>query len=207
MTQPDITVGKRERKWHDGKISGMSEKKSTKLELRSVLKAERAAFKQSESVVAGFASQVTNLINSLECRCIAGYLPYGNEPNLEPVFQELISRGIKVLMPISQPDHSLNWVSWHGQHRLNGIFNFHEAHGDEAELAEAELMLLPALAADARGARLGKGKGYYDRALESFAGKTAAVVFDHELLDEVPIESHDKSVDFIVTQSRLLVAG
>jgi 5-formyltetrahydrofolate cyclo-ligase len=68
-----------------------------------------------------------------------------------------------------------------------------------------DLILVPALAADVLGNRLGKGKGFYDRWLEDVASKNIfAVVFDSEVLELVPSEPHDKKINGIVTPTRLI---
>jgi 5-formyltetrahydrofolate cyclo-ligase len=64
------------------------------------------------------------------------------------------------------------------------------------------LVLVPALAVDHRGNRLGKGRGFYDRFLAGFSGPCYAVVFDEELLEDVPVDSHDRRVSGVVTPSR-----
>ena len=63
------------------------------------------------------------------------------------------------------------------------------------------LAIIPALAVDAKGIRLGKGKGFYDRALLKFepTPPIVAVVFDSEILNQVPAEAHDQPVDAAVT--------
>lgn len=65
----------------------------------------------------------------------------------------------------------------------------------------ADLIFIPALAVDKSGQRLGKGKGYYDRALADLedVAPVIAVVFDDEIIDEVPTEDHDHPVDAVVS--------
>jgi 5-formyltetrahydrofolate cyclo-ligase len=65
-------------------------------------------------------------------------------------------------------------------------------------LAQAAIVVVPALSVDRRGNRLGRGRGYYDRALSDLAGSVVAVVYDDELIDEVPAEPHDRRVDAVL---------
>lgn len=85
-----------------------------------------------------------------------------------------------------------------------------EAMGAES-LAEAELIIIPALAASEDGARLGQGGGWYDRALthRSPGVPVAAVIFDDEVLDpgEIPTEAHDAAIDMIITPTRTIAAN
>ena len=65
--------------------------------------------------------------------------------------------------------------------------------------------MVPALAVDRKGNRLGRGKGYFDRELAELEGVLAyAVVFEHELIELVPTEEHDRRVDGVVTQEQIL---
>jgi len=80
-----------------------------------------------------------------------------------------------------------------------------EPKGDAELLTEVDLMVIPALAVDLRGNRLGRGKGYYDRALGSITAKSVvALVHDNELVDSVPTETHDAQVTAICTCSTVV---
>ena len=65
-------------------------------------------------------------------------------------------------------------------------------------------MVVPGVAFDRTGNRLGRGGGYYDRFLSGFQGVTAAVAFSFQLLDQIPIEKHDIPVDLVVTPQNIL---
>jgi 5-formyltetrahydrofolate cyclo-ligase len=69
-------------------------------------------------------------------------------------------------------------------------------------LGDVDAVLVPAAAVDREGNRLGWGKGYYDRFLDSIDSSTVviAVVFDSDVLDDIPAEPHDKTVNLIVTE-------
>lgn len=85
-----------------------------------------------------------------------------------------------------------------------------EAMGAES-LAEADLIIIPALAASADGARLGQGGGWYDRALlhRSPGVAVVSVVFDDEVLESgvIPTEAHDVPIDAIITPTRTIAAN
>ncbi len=88
-----------------------------------------------------------------------------------------------------------------------GAFGIAEPQGTAVPIAEIDLMIVPALAADMAGNRLGKGKGFYDRVLANYSGKRIAVIFDSELIESVPSEPHDQQVQIIVTPLRTVVVG
>jgi 5-formyltetrahydrofolate cyclo-ligase len=102
----------------------------------------------------------------------------------------------------------LRWVEFDSATKV-GELKFAEAAGKQADLKRAEVVFLPALAVDLSGNRLGKGKGFYDRALAQLAAakskaKQIAVIFDEELLLQLPAESHDQKVDAAVTASKFV---
>lgn len=80
-----------------------------------------------------------------------------------------------------------------------------EPIGEARELTEVDLLVMPALAIDRDGNRLGRGRGYFDRALQTIkAKKTVALVHDDELLARVPSEPHDARVDAVCTCGELI---
>jgi 5-formyltetrahydrofolate cyclo-ligase len=84
-----------------------------------------------------------------------------------------------------------------------GKFSIMEPTGSAILTSDLELILIPALAVDVLGNRLGKGRGFYDRWLVEVASTNLfAVVFDPEVLELVPSEPHDRKVNGIVTPTR-----
>jgi 5-formyltetrahydrofolate cyclo-ligase len=177
---------------------------NSKSELRTLLRFERSKILHSESLTRAFTENLEKLFQLFSPSVVAGYLPFGNEPDVSVFLRALISKDIDVIMPITGLDQNLKWVHWNGQDSSPGVFSFQEARGVESELALAQLAIVPALAADLRGGRLGQGKGFYDRALANFSAVKAAVVFESEVRDKLPVEKHDQRIHFIVTEKRLI---
>jgi 5-formyltetrahydrofolate cyclo-ligase len=65
-----------------------------------------------------------------------------------------------------------------------------------------DLILVPGLAFDLRGRRLGRGKGYYDQLLRGLRGITCGVAFDQQIVAEIPVEPHDVRVNCVLTPTR-----
>lgn len=85
-----------------------------------------------------------------------------------------------------------------------GAFNIEEPDGAETVPADTiDLIIVPSVALDLRGNRLGRGKGFYDRLLASTRATTIGVAFDCQLLDTLPVEPHDISLDIVITDRRL----
>lgn len=88
----------------------------------------------------------------------------------------------------------------------HGAFNIEEPEGDEIVAAELmELIVVPGVAFDRQGNRVGRGKGFYDRLLYETKALTVGVGYDFQLFDEVPAEPHDTPMDVIITESSHLV--
>ena len=84
-----------------------------------------------------------------------------------------------------------------------GAFHIEEPVGDDVQdISGIELIVVPAVAYDRNGNRVGRGRGYYDRLLESSKAMKIGVGYDFQLVDEVDAEPHDVPVDMVVTQTR-----
>ena len=125
-------------------------------------------------------------------RVVAVYLSFATEPGTGPVIEWLASQRVRALAPTLLPDADLGWMDVPDGAPL----------GLDA-ITDAEVILVPALAVDLRGHRLGRGGGSYDRALTRVRpGQTVlAVVHEDEVLDAVPFEAHDRIVDGALTPS------
>ena len=137
----------------------------------------------------------------------AAYLPLSHEPDITAFLDWARAQGIKLLMPVVT-GQNLRWVDYVAETRI-GELGLEEANGKSAELSSAQVIFLPALAVDFSGNRLGQGKGYYDRALQSLGSskrraKLVAVVFDEEVKLSLPSEPHDEKVDAAITASKVV---
>lgn len=87
-----------------------------------------------------------------------------------------------------------------------GSFHIEEPSGDDvADPDDIELVVVPAVAFDRTGRRLGRGKGFYDRFLKSSKATKVGVGYEFQLLDEIPAEPHDIPMDIIITQHTTLI--
>lgn len=82
-----------------------------------------------------------------------------------------------------------------------GAFRIEEPDGDDvADVADMDMIVVPAVAYDGRGRRVGRGKGYYDRLLATARAVKVGVAYDFQLLDEdIETEAHDVGVDYVIT--------
>lgn len=139
---------------------------------------------------------------------VAAYVSVGREPSTHALLDQLHAAGVRVLLPVLLPDNDLDWAPYDGAESLvRAARGLREPAGPRLgprSVTEADAVLLPGLAVDRRGMRLGRGGGSYDRVLERLeqAGVRPAKVvllYDAEVLAEVPAEEHDRPVDVAVT--------
>lgn len=160
------------------------------------------------------ATRALELPELARARVVAAYVSVGGEPGTLALLDALRARGVRVLLPALLPDNDLDWGVYDGPDSLAEV-----RHGSRMALLEptgprlgadavtgADAVLLPGLAADVRGMRLGRGGGSYDRVLARLerAGSVAALVvllYDSEVVERVPAEEHDRPVHAVVTPS------
>ncbi len=145
---------------------------------------------------------------------VAAYVSVGSEPATGLLLDQLTSAGKRVLLPVLQPDNDLDWAALDGGARDGGLVAAGRGLlepsgprlGPEA-VATADVVLVPGLAVDRYGHRLGRGGGSYDRALARVPVGTPVVVLldDDEVVPAVPVDGHDRPVTAVVTPSALRV--
>ncbi|MCW4386270.1 5-formyltetrahydrofolate cyclo-ligase [Salinibacterium sp. SYSU T00001] len=179
--------------------------------MRAELRERRRIMTSSEveNATEQFTLHLTHLTERLAAKYVAAYLPNPDEPNIRPWLDWAHTRGIRVLLPISRDDGLLDWVVGDGESEVQGQFGVPEAVGEvlgPIAINEVDLIIVPAASVDRTGMRMGWGRGYYDRMLGSMEQRPPvyAVVFDSELVDEVPGEVHDRPVDGAVTPSGIV---
>lgn len=132
--------------------------------------------------------------------CVALYAAVPPEPETGLLLTWYADQGVRVLLPVLHDDNDLGWGEF-GAALTPGRFGLSEPVvdlGAEA-IAEAGLVLCPALAVDRAGNRLGRGGGSYDRALRRTTAPVVAVVYDTEIVDALPADPHDRPVDHALT--------
>lgn len=183
----------------------------SKSELRSTMGKFRKAMPQAEQRQAAraLAETLASVFAPPRSYVIALYAALGGELSLDNVMRDLDAAGHHIALPRVDKNALppvMSFHHWHmGSPLCSGAFGIEEPNGD---LMIPELMLVPLLAFDRSGARLGRGGGFYDRYLEQ-ARRThnlcaIGVGFDAQEVEKCPTESHDQPLDAIVTPSKLI---
>lgn len=188
---------------------------AAKAAMRARIRAERRTHtpEQRRANALALTSVVMELPEVQAATCVAVYASMPSEPGTTPLRTALAAAGLRILLPIVLSDGRLDWAEDRGPLRPVRGLGGPEPTGPRLGLTairDAHVVLVPALAVDTLGHRLGQGAGYYDRVLAMLSPTVPviAIVHDGEVLDAavepIPVEPHDRPVDAVATPRRCL---
>lgn len=198
----------------------------SKVEWRAQIRSHRLSMDDGDRAraAAGLATAGLQLVSRLgsnpNAAAISAYVSVGSEPSTGLLLTALTDAGHTVFVPVCESDHQLSWVEWRpgapmARSTLAPVMEPVGTRHSFAELSDVAAVLLPALAVDTSGVRLGQGGGYYDRFLASLATtnngalagvSTAAVVYEHEVMAplQLPHDALDQPVGYLLTPQGFL---
>ena len=194
------------------RVSEGDEVEDVKERLRVAIRDARKlrSVRQRDAAAHALADVVLTIPAVADASCVSVYASRVTEPGTGPLLEALAARGVRLLLPVLGSGLQRDWAEYAGPDDLR-----ERAPGRPPEpggptlgaatLADADVVIAPALAVDTTGARLGQGGGWYDRALEHIRPGTpvVALVFPEELYDAekrpLPRERHDRLVDAVAT--------
>jgi 5-formyltetrahydrofolate cyclo-ligase len=180
-----------------------------KARLRAQLSAARAA--REPDSAAETARAVRSLAACAGASAVAAYAARPGEPSTQQLIDTLLAADVPVLLPVVGPVPDWAWYTG-PDHLVPGRRGILQPDGPSlgaAALAVVGFIWLPGLAGTPDGRRLGTGGGWYDRAL-AWAGPDATrglLLFDDEVLEDVPTQEWDQPVDLLVTERRRIDCG
>jgi 5-formyltetrahydrofolate cyclo-ligase len=162
-----------------------------------------------------FSSALCEIVRSQEvwqqAKAILLYSPLPDEPNISALLPEALAAGKIVALPKFNraTGHYLVCRITHAEKVAPGKFGIHEPHDDceEFPLKRLDFALVPGVGFDTMGARLGRGRGFYDRLLAQMDGIKCGVAFDDQVVNEIPVAQHDMKMNFVLTPTRWLACG
>jgi 5-formyltetrahydrofolate cyclo-ligase len=182
-------------------VSGPGEDRYSKRAWRTRLIAARreVSVAQHDQEAAALVTWLSDLPGDPVC----AYVPIGTEPGTIGLLTALVEQGRRVLLPVVVGARALDWA-WFDGPLVPGPFGLREPGGPrlgETAIALASAVLVPALAVDRSGHRLGKGGGHYDRSLPLARRGVplVAVVRDDEVVAALPAEPHDVPMTAVLT--------
>ena len=145
-----------------------------------------------------------------QAKVVFAYASMAEEVQLDDLLKTCLTQGKRVCIPDIVSKGVMVAVELHDMADLEtGKFGIRSLHSDVVSVVSPEdidLVIVPGAAFTPAGARLGLGGGYYDRYLQKLTrARRVALIFDGQVVDQVPVEEHDQFVDELVTEQRSIV--
>ena len=184
--------------------------KARKQMLREEAVRTRGLLSLSNEELSQFSRLFFDNIPLAEDSVIAGYWPKDREFDVRPLLEEFLEKGVCVALPVVEKGSKvLRFARWHqdidlvvGAYGIN-----HPVMNEDTEFLEPDVVIVPMLAFDRRGGRLGFGGGYYDATLADFRLRkkilAVGVAYAQQAcLFNLPSEDHDVRMDWVITQQQ-----
>ena len=141
-------------------------------------------------------------------KTILFYISYDGEVFTHDMILESFYKK-NIIVPISNPtNHSLTLSHLKSWEELSiGSYGILEPRIEKirkTNVDDIELIIVPGVAFDEKGNRLGHGKGYYDRMLKNASAPIVALAFEFQIIENIPVAEHDRPVDMIITEERII---
>jgi len=158
-----------------------------------------------EAANRAIASRLTCLPEFQAARRILFYISYGEEVDTRELMQRVFGAKVVLVPRVNGNDLHVHEIASFEDLRP-GAFGILEPSAEAPEVAptEAELVVVPGAAFDLHGARIGYGKGYYDRLLEGVNAAKIGLAYDRQIVAAIPVEPHDIPMDLLITNERLV---
>lgn len=179
-------------------MTSLKAKKLLRIEMREKRNALNPEWKSHHDGL--IINQLIAIANQNNVSVIHTYLPIGSEININPAIDHWYSSGLKIICPKVLPARKLEQRQYNGPNKLEaGPFGTRHPIGETIEANDIELIIVPGLAFDAKGNRLGYGSGYYDAFLSNYPkALKVGVAYPFQVFDTIPIEEYDIRLDRII---------
>ncbi len=181
----------------------------SKIRLRKNMQLLRSKIPSNERIIyeRSIVNNFMKYVPNLKLKTISGFKAINGEPNLDSLYSELAADNIICFPCIVDKNIIFKKQEEGGKFVINPIYQILEPESGSLEIIP-DILLLPLLAADKQGNRLGFGGGFYDRYLQ-YASEvkkiiTIGICFDGQIVEEVPVENHDQKLDFILSDKRFI---
>ena len=192
----------------------MEEISAAKIQIRDDIANTISALSESEinEKTAAVESRLFAFANFLESKIALLYISENLELGTDSIIQKAYSYNKIVVLPAFDPENyqmTLMKVDAFGQELIPGPRGVLEPDPSKCKVVpmdRIDIAILPGLAFDEKGGRIGLGTGYYDRLIPrlDITTRKVALTFEEQIIPQVPMESHDKHVDIIITDKRII---
>ena len=192
----------------------MEEISAAKIQIRDEIAHTISVLSESEinEKTAAIESRLFAFANFLESKIALLYLSGDLEVQTESIIQKAYSYNKIVVLPAFDPENyqmKLMKVDAFGQELIPGPRGVLEPDASKCKVVpmdRIDIAILPGLAFDEKGGRIGAGTGYYDRLVPrlDITTRKVALTFEEQIIPQAPMESHDKHVDIIITDKRII---
>lgn len=180
----------------------------TKAEIRTQIAERKKSFQSLEKLSAAVLENFQRLELFRTAKAIGAYMPLPDEVDVTPLFQTLETNCVGALsffIPAFDEAVGGYRMAKYRPELKKGKFGIPEPeHPIWAEPDELDLILVPGVAFDSLGNRLGRGGGFYDRLLPQYRTTCVGICFSFQILKKIPLELHDCRMDFLITDSKIL---
>jgi 5-formyltetrahydrofolate cyclo-ligase len=172
--------------------------------LRAEILGIRKNYKKGKEDSVVIAEKFLSLPELKKAKSILLYFPHKNEVDTTYIIEKLLEQGKDVILPKVVGFH-INPIKISDLTSLkSGYAGIKEPEGETYPLEKVDIIVIPAIAFDMTGHRLGYGKGYYDRLLSKVDALKIGLAYDFQVLEKLPSEPHDIPVDMIITPTKII---
>jgi len=173
--------------------------------LRESILKRRISHKKAEEDSKKIAERFLQLPQLKKAKNILLYYPHKNEVDTRYIIKQLTdSKRFNLYLPKVSKNEILPVKVKDLSSLKKGYAGIMEPEGESVSPEKIDIVVVPAVAYDLKGHRLGYGKGYYDRFLKSTQALKVGVAYDFQVVDQLPVEEHDIPVDLIITPTRII---
>lgn len=177
-------------------------------ELREEMRSKRRALTADK--VKEKSASIRESLFSLDCmtnaNTVCTFISTFKEPDTVEIINRLLGDGKKVVVPITDTENTtlaLSYIESMADLEKGAFGILEPILIKPAKESEIDVILVPGLAFDREGGRMGFGKGYYDRLLEKTAATKIGLCYEFQLFDKIPTEPHDVPMDIIITEEKI----
>lgn len=178
-------------------------------EIREDMRAKRRALSKDEVKIKSdeIRQRLLGIERVKQAKTVCTFISAFKEPDTVEIIKELWEQDKKIVVPITDIESGTLLLSYINsmEDMKKGAYGILEPKTvRKADENNIDVILVPGLAFDRNGGRMGFGKGYYDRLLESSKAVKIGLCYDFQILEKIPTESHDVPMNFVITEKEIL---